>query len=332
MRNLVCRTILSKRDGGLPLHEDRSQHHQAFHINEEGTCWGFQSQTGTLWKRGTITDDDQDDDWTWSPDHLLEFSGDCTGILDLNDGHLLLSFSGGALVQADPRLRTLEAVGDVGSGILALSRSPDEDLFLLLTGHGSAVLMTRDFDPLTEVTVEQESFGEAAQVSVGWGKKETQFHGKIGKQAALAKDQDLGQDQGLAPGDDLRARVVWRDDGQYFAVSHVTSRKSRQIRVFTREGVLHATSERLPGLEHSLAWRPAGGVLASAVASPVKYEVAFLEKNGLRHGGFALPFKVGVFCLISWVNQTDKISFTLGRCFDFMASMLIDFGCPQIER
>ena len=53
-------------------------------------------------------------------------------------------------------------------------------------------------------------------ISVGWGKKETQFHGSEGKAAALAASKhskaplvavDDAADDGLA-------RAVWRDDGQ----------------------------------------------------------------------------------------------------------------------
>ena len=47
--------------------------------------------------------------------------------------------------------------------------------------------MTRDFDPITEVPIHPSEFGEAAFVTVGWGKKETQFHGSEGKQAAAKK-------------------------------------------------------------------------------------------------------------------------------------------------
>ena len=49
--------------------------------------------------------------------------------------------------------------------------------------------MTRDFDPVTEIPIEESGFGEAEFVTVGWGKKETQFHGSIGKEAALVKSE-----------------------------------------------------------------------------------------------------------------------------------------------
>jgi elongator complex protein 1 len=54
---------------------------------------------------------------------------------------------------------------------------------------------------------------------VGWGKKETQFHGTEGK-AARVRAAERGT---LSPWDDGRVRVVWRGDGQMLAVSYVTS-------------------------------------------------------------------------------------------------------------
>ena len=47
--------------------------------------------------------------------------------------------------------------------------------------------MTRDFDPISEVPMHPSQFGEAEFITVGWGKKETQFHGSEGKQAAVRK-------------------------------------------------------------------------------------------------------------------------------------------------
>ncbi len=65
------------------------------------------------------------------------------------------------------------------SGLLALSLSPDGELLTLLTGEGALIIMNREFDPLREVKLHQETFGEGEFVDVGWGKKETQFHVSI---------------------------------------------------------------------------------------------------------------------------------------------------------
>ena len=56
-------------------------------------------------------------------------------------------------------------------------------------------------------------------MNVGWGKKETQFHGTEGKEAR-ARQAERGH---LSAQDDGRVRVVWRGDGQMLAVSYVTA-------------------------------------------------------------------------------------------------------------
>jgi elongator complex protein 1 len=61
------------------------------------------------------------------------------------------------------------------------------------------------------------------QHSVGWGKKETQFHGSEGKQAALKK-VDTSK-FGASADDDKQARVAWRGDGSFFVCSDIDPSK-----------------------------------------------------------------------------------------------------------
>jgi elongator complex protein 1 len=65
-------------------------------------------------------------------------------------------------------------------------------------------------------------------MNVGWGKKETQFHGTEGKEAR-ARQQERGH---LSPQDEGRVRVVWRGDGQMLAVSYVTAGQEPVRNVF----------------------------------------------------------------------------------------------------
>lgn len=44
------------------------------------------------------------------------------------------------------------------------------------------------------------------------------------------------------------------------------------------------------GLEGLVSWRPSGNIMACTQCLPNKHVVCFLEKNGLRHGDFTLPF------------------------------------------
>lgn len=63
------------------------------------------------------------------------------------------------------------------------------------------------------------------QHSVGWGRKETQFHGSAGKQAALNK-VDTSKFT-LSEDDDHNARIAWRGDGSFFVVSDIDQQKCK---------------------------------------------------------------------------------------------------------
>jgi hypothetical protein len=69
-------------------------------------------------------------------------------------------------------------------------------------------------------------------MNVGWGKKETQFHGTEGKEAR-ARQAERGH---LSPQDEGRVRVVWRGDGQMLAVSYVTAGEEPVRNVFVAYG------------------------------------------------------------------------------------------------
>ncbi|KAF9222466.1 pol II transcription elongation factor [Gyrodon lividus] len=185
-----------------------------------------------------------------------------------------------------------EVQGTVESGIAAAVWSPDDSLLTLVTG-ALVILMTSTFDVLSEVPIETN-----VPINVGWGSKETQFHGSIGR-AHLSADKPNGEGENLNLDDDGRPRVTWRGDGAYFAVSARSRPLSqRVIRVYSHEGRLQSTSQSVPGLEASAAWRPNGGLITSTqnevrsgpqdARKSGKHDVVFFERNGLRHGEFSL--------------------------------------------
>ncbi|KAJ3272885.1 hypothetical protein HDV01_005208 [Terramyces sp. JEL0728] len=180
---------------------------------------------------------------------------------------------------------TVEQVGVVDAGILAMEWSPDSELVVIITEMGTLIEMTKDFQIVAEFPVEVDEYGEAVQVNVGWGKKETQFHGAVGKSAAKTAIENTG----LSTNDDLYPRISWRGDGNYFVVSSANVKDSKRVlRVYNRDGSLQNTSESVLNLEHTLSWRPSGNLIASTQLLPNKHDVVFFEKNGLRHGEFSL--------------------------------------------
>ncbi|XP_061873877.1 elongator complex protein 1 isoform X3 [Colius striatus] len=195
------------------------------------------------------------------------------------------------LVELGPAGDSVECVGSVDSGLSTMSWSPDQELVLLATGQQTLIMMTRDFEPITEKQIHQDEFGEGKFVALGWGKKETQFHGSEGKQAAHRKQTEVLP---ASAWDDGRPRVTWRGDGQFVAVSAICPETGcRKVRVWNRELVLQSTSEPISGLEQALSWKPSGNLIASTQEKPNRHDIVFLEKNGLLHGEFTLPFQKG---------------------------------------
>ncbi|SRR6266702_403836 len=142
-----------------------------------------------------------------------------------------------------------------------------------------------------------------APINVGWGSKQTQFHGSLGKSAAQAPSAAPPSSVGISPDDDLLTRISWRGDGALFVVSAVspsagTALRRRVLRVYNRDGALQTTTEAVPGIEHPLSWRPSGNLIVSTQRFGTfpgggkgregRHDVVFFEKNGLRHGEFGL--------------------------------------------
>lgn len=204
--------------------------------------------------------------------------------------------------QADP-----ETMGMIDSGIKAASWSPDDEQVVIVTGDNELLVMSRDFETIHEGPLTTEEYGEDEMINVGWGSKQTQFHGSLGKSAAAQQESKLPignpKDQGVPT-------ISWRGDGTYFCVSSfdpysaTSSRpgeKRRQVRIYTRSPVaLSATSEPIYGMEGAICWRPVGNLIAVVQGfgwqggaegqgdDRGRNDVIFLEKNGLQHGHFRL--------------------------------------------
>ncbi|XP_034357990.1 elongator complex protein 1 [Arvicanthis niloticus] len=215
-------------------------------------------------------------------------SGCIVGIQDLLDQEsACVATASGDVIVCNLSTQQLECVGSVASGISVMSWSPDQELLLLATAQQTLIMMTKDFEVITEEQIHQDDFGEGKFVTVGWGSKETQFHGSGGRPTTFP----VQLHESALPWDDHRPQITWRGDGQFFAVSVVCPQTgARKIRVWNREFALQSTSESVPGLGPCLAWKPSGSLIASTQDKPNQQDVVFFEKNGLLHGNFTLPF------------------------------------------
>ncbi|KAM5455745.1 putative elongator complex protein 1 [Microsporum audouinii] len=205
---------------------------------------------------------------------------------------ICLVLEGGDIIivreEPQPGEDKIEIVGSVDAGISGAAWSPDEELLAISTKANTLLYMTRDFEGTADIALSQEDLKISQHVSVGWGKKETQFQGK---RAKALRDPTMPEkvDEGkLSEFDDGKTTLSWRGDGAYLALNSIEAGVRRVIRVFSREGTLDSVSEPVDGLEGALSWRPSGNLIAGIQRLDNRIDVVFFERNGLRHGQFAL--------------------------------------------
>ena len=212
-------------------------------------------------------------------------------VLDLESVYFALS--NGEIYKFSVESDEFDNVGSVDSGLECAKWSPDQEILVLVSREGKVILLTKNCDPISEASLLTSEFGEASPVALGWGKRETQFKGSAGKFADSKTDNE--KSNGALSDDDRSVRISWRGDGQFFAVSFLKPSKGiREVKVFTRECVLHSTSESVTGLGQSLSWKPSANLITSSRTSH-KEEIVFFERNGLRYGDFSLPHPVGTY-------------------------------------
>jgi len=217
---------------------------------------------------------------------MHHFSDDLTTCLVLEGGDIVAVREDGDTSSGDDA--HIEIMGSIDAGITAARWAPDEDLLAISTKADTMVLMSRSFDGVAEALMTPEDLKLSKNVSVGWGKKETQFKGKGAK---ALRDPTIPEkvDEGvLSAEDDSRTTISWRGDGAFVAVNSIESGSRRVIRVYNREGILDSVSEPADGLEGSLSWRPSGDLIAGIQRFSNHVDVVFFERNGLRHGQFTL--------------------------------------------
>lgn len=233
-------------------------------------------------------------------------------------------FAGGdiTIVREEPSSSEdrIEIVGSVDAGISAAKWSPDEELLAITTKANTVVFMSRSFEGITDVIMTSEDLKASNHVSVGWGKKETQFQGKGAKSLRDPTMPEKIDEGTLSPYDDLGVTITWRGDGAYLAISSVEGASRRLIRIYSRDGILDSVSEPVDGLEGALSWRPLGNLLAGVQRLDNKVNVVFFERNGLRHGQFGLRLSAEQlrqdvqYVKLSWNSDSTILAVILADC------------------
>lgn len=216
------------------------------------------------------------------------------------------------------------------------------------------VCMSRLFDVVHEEPLRSEDFGEGQLtppfacfcqadvldkfINVGWGSKTTQFHGSLGKAAAKrpTASSSAGPSSIAHHTDNGLPTITFRGDAAFFAIASLDKYTGkeyarRQVRIYTSSAgsapALSATSESLPGLEGMIDWRPSGNLISGLVrygyegggaGAKGRWEVAMLERNGLRHGGFGLregveTWEGGRVKGMSWNSDSEVLAIWIER-------------------
>ncbi|KAF7905108.1 uncharacterized protein EAF01_005629 [Botrytis porri] len=214
----------------------------------------------------------------------------------------------------------IEIMGSVDAGITAARWSPDEELLAITTKEDTVIWMSRSFDGVADITMTKEDLKASNHVSVGWGKKETQFQGR-GAKALRDPTMPEKTDEGvLSPNDDSSVTISWRGDGAYLAISTIESAARRIIRVYSREGELDSVSEPVDGLEGALSWRPSGNLIAGIQRLEERIDVVFFERNGLRHGEFSLRLTQeqrqlpNQYIKLAWNSDSTVLAVVMADC------------------
>lgn len=238
--------------------------------------------------------------------------------LSLNDELCTASAAGDVRVHSLANGGRTETVGFCPGGIRCMAWSPDQEAVAFVTGDGVLIVMDTLYTPVAECVLSEAGFGDGAFVNVGWGAKETQFHGTAGKaarhQPVDQPDATLGQATAMWPDDsaaESNVQLVWRGDAEYFAVSFAGGPTGRQFKVFNKEGTLQFTSEPTAGgLSGAIAWRPSGTWLAVPQVLSNRYVIALFEKNGLKHREIVLPFAVAAERVrrLEWSSDSDVLA------------------------
>jgi elongator complex protein 1 len=268
---------------------------------------------------------------------------------DISTACLVLAGGDLVVVREDPLpgQEKIEIVGSVDVGIAAAAWAPDEELLAIVTRADTLVLMSRDFEPVTEASMTPDDVKASKHVSVGWGKKETQFQGK---RAKALRDPTMPEtvDEGkLSSSDDGRVSISWRGDGAFMAINSIVSGSRRVIRIYTREAALDGASEPVDGLQSALSWRPSGNLIAGIQRYEDRADVVFFERNGLRHGEFPLRISqqeldsFGADISLSWnidssvlaVSLLDRVQlWTMGNYHYYLKQEICNFDQTSSNR
>ncbi|KAG6576415.1 Elongator complex protein 1 [Phytophthora cinnamomi] len=210
---------------------------------------------------------------------------------------LFVDVRDGSIVSVDVDAVDGEEVGSVDSGLRAVAWSDNQEMLALVTGAGSLLVMSNDWEVLHE----------------------TQVQDFLPSELKLA---DCGRDS-----EHWCCQLRWREDSKFVALNVATEVKEsgnveHKVLVFTEQIEFHALGRLedgrpIPGLGSALDWSQSLALIASSEVRKTRLVVVFFERNGLRHGEFVIPaayrapeFRVGS---VRWNATSDTLAVSLHR-------------------
>lgn len=100
---------------------------------------------------------------------------------------ICLATEAGEVLTVSPNSGVINECTFCDVGLENMSWSPDQEVVIFITKASTLVVMTCTYDVINEHMFKENYDPESQFVNVGWGKKETQFHGSEGKVAAKQK-------------------------------------------------------------------------------------------------------------------------------------------------
>jgi elongator complex protein 1 len=175
-----------------------------------------------------------------------------------------------------------EIVGSVDSGILTMAWSPDQDLCVVLTGRGSIIIFSKDWDLLSEIVLDGEG----------------------------------------VPSDEMQAQasISWRGDGKFFSVAS-SARVFVYDRTGTLESKAETSiSGSNNGMVSLCSWRPSGSIIVQPQVDRIRcqFKLIFIEKNGLQHYDTVLEESVSADMNVTvrdlkWNAASDLLAASYGN-------------------
>lgn len=219
-------------------------------LDNRGVLRTYDAESGSRLERSwdlSTHAESEEGDFTWFALTILRASG---SVVCVSRAGLLIS------IPIDLVTGTwsdkVEVEGDVEGGIINAAWSPDQNRLVVLTGNNTMLCMNSEWDVIDEVPLIE------------------------------------------TPVPDTPVNVSWRGDGEQFALQSVdASTETSYVRVYSNELELVSTGRNiadgpgsvLKGVGNAVAFSTNGALIAFPQERiKGKHQIAFIEKNGLRHG------------------------------------------------